>query len=370
MSVVVVAVAGIMIGFAAMDDGAGNHVDGAATADRADSHGPAAPPISLGGPAGSVQSAGAAVDDGLTVYASAYGFGQYAFASSGLSADASTATIHRFADRVPAPESAAALAAGLDLDGVPEPQDGGWSVGPVDGPRLSIGGDGQSGFYYHDPLIDPFSCPGDDGTEVPCEATGELPTERDAIDALRSLVVAAGLDPADFEFTSVTSDGDQAMARSAQAWMLVDGTRTDQAWSLQLTFDGIIRAWGALAPIVPVGEVGIVSEQEGFERLADPRFGPVRREVPPAAPVTAYAGPESWMPRTEPPAVPEPGAAIEWPVDEVEIVDARPALATHSLVDGALTLIPEYEFTDSDGGVWAVIAVEEAELRFVQATME
>ena len=53
----------------------------------------------------------------------------------------------------------------------------------------------------------------------------------------------------------------------------VDGQRIDQAWSLELTDAGVSSAYGTLAPIVSLGEYAVVSEQEGFERLSDPRFG-------------------------------------------------------------------------------------------------
>ena len=173
-----------------------------------------------------------------------------------------------------------------------------------------------------------------------------------------------------FEFASITSDGDQAMARSAQAWLLVDGQRTDWQWSLQLTFDGILGAWGALAPVIPIVDIEVVSEQRALERLSEPRFGPEHAVIPPVAPYVAYEGPETWMPRTEPPALPRSGAAIDWPVEEVEIVAATLVLGTELLADGGQVMVPVYEFADASGGEWTVIAVAESELEFLPAADE
>ena len=70
------------------------------------------------------------------------------------------------------------------------------------------------------------------------------------------------------------------------------------------------------------------------------------------------------MPPTEPPAVPSAGTSLAWPVNDVEIVDARLGLASQWQPDGSVLVVPAYEFTDADGGTWSVIAVADEKLDF------
>jgi hypothetical protein len=73
---------------------------------------------------------------------------------------------------------------------------------------------------------------------------------------------------------------------------------------------------------------------------------------------------EEWVAPTEPPAAPTPGAEVSWPVNDVEIVEARLGLASQWQPDGSVLVVPAYEFTDADGGTWSVIAVADAKLDF------
>ena len=123
-------------------------------------------------------------------------------------------------------------------------------------------------------------------------------------------------------------------------------------------------AYGTLAPIVSLGEYAVVSEQEGFERLSDPRFGAQMTIMPLAMREQPAVATEEWVPPTEPPATPTDGTSVSWPVNDVEIVSARLGLASQWQPDGSVLIVPAYEFTDSDGGAWSVIAVADAMLDF------
>ena len=197
---------------------------------------------------------------------------------------------------------------------------------------------------------------------MPCDPPTDLPSENAAIDALRSLMTSAGRDPGAFEFTSQTSEG--AFTRSAQAWPVVDGKRIDQAWSLELTAAGVSSAYGFLADLVPLGEYPVVSEQEGFKRLSDPRFSAQMTAMPLVMREQGGTAPSAWVPPTEPPATPTAGASLSWPVNKVDIVSARLGLASQWQPDGGVLVVPAYEFTDADGGTWSVIAVADSKLDF------
>lgn len=349
----------------------------------------AAPPISLqglGGSAGAEDAAGAPemavgadqkmMGGGVADSMLPYGWGRHVFSSSGLSTDEGAAAGYAYdsgaADTV---ERIAALAAELGVEGEVQLRDGTWIVGPPDGtgPMLSVGLDGALGFWFNDPILNPWNCGAvpfaGETTESsepvapvePCEPTGTAPGEAAAVDALRSLIASSGADPDAFEYSSETWEG--SPTRYAQAWPVVDGQRLDQGWSLELSEQGTVNASGSLAAIVGIGDYPIVSEQEGFERLSDIRFGAQMTAMPLAA-REGDAATEEWVPPTAPPATPGEGASVSWPVGDVEIVDARLGLTTQWQPDGSVLVVPAYEFTDADGGTWSVIAVADSALDF------
>lgn len=361
--------------------GGAGYAIGATTTGSTDVAGGVAPPISLqsgvggapteqgvpqrdaaGAPESSKMStgSGSATDRMLP-----WGYGRNDFSASGLSTDEGTATAYAYDARSASnAETVGALAAALGVSGTPELKDGGWVVGPQDGTAASlwVGLDGTLGFSYWNPQLNPWQCAPD---ATVCEPTGTPPGEAAAIDALRSLISSTGRDPGAFEYASEVYEG--SPTRTAQAWPLVDGQRTDQGWYLELAEDGVVNVSGSLAEAVQLGDYPIVSEQEAFERLSDPRFGAQVTAIPFAAQEAKAAEadqPVEWVPPTEPPATPADGTTLSWPVNDVEIVDARLGLATHWQPDGSVLLVPAYEFTDAAGGTWSVIAVADTKLDF------
>ena len=133
---------------------------------------------------------------------------------------------------------------------------------------------------------------------------------------------------------------------------------------MEITHDGIVSAYGALADLVELGEYPVVSEQEAFERLSDPRFGAEMTNLPIALREQAVDAATEWVPPTEPPAAPSAGSSLSWPVNDVEIVSARLGLASQWQPDGSVLVVPAYEFTDAAGGTWSVIAVADSKLDF------
>src|SRR4029453_8470822 len=241
---------------------------------------------------GKMSGSGSATDRMLP-----YGYGRNQFSASGLSTQGGSAIAYGFDPRAPSDaDTVAALAAALGLAGSPELKDGGWAVGPQDGTAASlwVGLDGTLGFSFWDPQHNPWQCAPD---ATVCEPTGTHPSQDAAINALRSLISSTGGDPGDFEFASEVYEG--SPTRTAQAWPLIDGQRTDQGWYLELAEDGIVNASGSLAAVVQLGEYPIVSEQEAFERLSDPRFGAQMTAIPFAAREAQADQPVEWVPPTE-----------------------------------------------------------------------
>ncbi|GAA1056683.1 hypothetical protein GCM10009571_17560 [Agromyces luteolus] len=345
---------------------------GAATGQPANLADAAAPPISLQGQAGAGALEGSLVEPGAVDQRMAgpgaadlsypYGFGRNAFHADGLSTTAGTAAAYAFdAPAASDPGTIAALAAALGVAGEPVLADGAWTVGPQDGtaPTLWVSLDGTMSFSYSDPGLDPWMC--EEGADV-CEPSGDIPSEDAAIDALRDLLASAGRDPGAYEFSSETWEG--AVTRTASAWPVVDGQRIDTGWSVEVTDDGLYSAYGALAELVPLGDYPVVSEQEAFERLSDPRFGAQMTIMPFAVREQASDEVAEWVPPTDPPAVPSAGTPLSWPVNDVDIVEARLGLASQWQPDGSVLVVPAFEFTDSDGGAWSVVAVADERLDF------
>lgn len=308
-----------------------------------------------------------------------YGFGRNSFTASGLSTSTGTAASYAFDPRSASDvRTVAALAAALGLRQTPALKDGTWTVGPQDGtaPSLTVGLDGTLSFSFYDTRYTASCSKTDDGaTPEPCTPSRPLPSTDAAIAALRSLIANAGRDADTFQFEANAQEG--ALTQQAQAWPVVDGQRIDQPWSIELTADGIVSASGFLAPIVAVGDYPVVSAQQAFERLSDPRFGAQQSGIPialrtegGAAGSVAGSGaaidtaPPSTAPSTEPPATPSAGTPLSWPVNRVHIVSARLGLASQWQPDGGVLIVPAYEFTDSDGGTWSVIAVADSKLNF------
>jgi len=241
---------------------------------------------------------------------------------------------------------------------------------------LTVGLDGTLSFSFYDPRFTGSCSKTDDGaTPEPCTPSRPLPSTDAAIAALRSLIANAGRDADTFQFEANTQEG--ALTQQAQAWPVVDGQRIDQPWSIELTADGIVSASGFLAPIVAVGDYPVVSAQQAFERLSDPRFGAQQSGIPialrtqgGAAGSVAGSGaavdtaPPSAAPPTVPPATPTAGTPLSWPVNRVHIVSARLGLASQWQPDGGVLIVPAYEFTDSGGGTWSVVAVADSKLNF------
>ncbi|GAA1834392.1 hypothetical protein [Agromyces salentinus] len=386
-----VAVAASLIVF-----GGAGYAVGATTGGSTDLAEGAAPPISLQGAAGGAgtpegmaqEDASAAVGDAkrsaqgaADMMYPAWG-GRNSFTSSGLGTSEGSALAYAFDARAASNvDTVSALAASFGIAEPAELQDGLWIAGPQDGtaPSLSVSLDGTLSFFYTNPLLNPWACESSDGAVgaegggdagsvdgvdpvVPCEPTGTPPAEDVAIDALRSVITSAGRDADAFEYSSEAWEG--AVTRTAQAWPVVDGQRLDQAWTAEVAEDGLVSASGALAGLVPLGEYDVVSEQQAFERLSDPRFGAQMTAMPLAAREEIAVDDQPWVAPTEPPAAPSAGSPVSWTVNDVEIVSARLGLASQWQPDGSVLEVPAYEFTDAGGGTWSIIAVADAMLDF------
>lgn len=337
--------------------------------------------------------------------------GRTVFTSQGLSGSGGTAPAWAFDPALSFTEPVvAAAAAALGVAGPPRLEGGIWMAGPTDGSgaHLSVYPDGMASLNYYDPAKDPWGCPALEGAAVEDRAGGGAAVDDPAVDdpavedlavedpaeeivpepdpcvqrdlgaapkgdaavaVLRDALAALGLDPASFEI--VADDTEDPMWTWVTGHHVVDGQRTGAAWHASLSGAGLQSLYGSLAPVVPVGEYEVISPAAAVERFADPRFswgwgGPIAWAAD-AGPVEEEMSADVAPVDPSLPAPVEPGAAIAWPVQEVTIVEARLGAAMHTQTGGATVLVPTYELTSRDGGIWSMIAVADAHLDFSPA---
>lgn len=313
-------------------------------------------------------------------------WGNREFVGSGFGTSPGAATLYGLDPQVATEASAARLAATFGVEGEPRLEWGSWNVGPEDGTSatLNLSLDGSASFYFQNWTLDPMQrCWTDppttdydpdapewrdyESTQQACmeDVAAAAPAPEAARAALEGLLGDLGFDPATYEITERGHDG-SGSAR-ASAVRVVDGQRTNLMFELALAPDGITSVWGSLADVTSLRDVSIVSEAEAFERLSDPRFGAQGGSpfFPMPVDLAARDVPE-YAPPTQAPPAPGGDVTIEWPVWRVELTSVRLGLAQHYQSDGAVLLIPAYEFTASDGGTWSVIAVADSALAFDQ----
>ncbi|TGO06519.1 hypothetical protein [Serinibacter arcticus] len=370
------AAAAVLIGAGGYAVGAGGVFGnaGSSTADSAESADAASAPapISLGGASGASgsdaagagematsapglgqQDAAMSARGGADMSMIGWGGGRNSFTGTGLSDAARSAQAYGLDAATPSnPERMAQVAAALGMAGAPEIVDGQWALTDGDA-QLNVGLDGSLGLSYYNTANQPWC----DGCAEPSPA--DAPSGDAAIERLKEVLAAIGEDPAQYEYAAPTYEG--AVTATAEARRVVDGQGTDLVMMLDLAPAGIASIWGSLADVVDLGTYDVVSEQEGLERLSDPRFGGYLSGMP--MPIDGDARVmEEYVPPTQAPAAPQPGVFISWPVNDVEIVSARLGLAQQWQPDGGVLLVPSYEFTAADGGTWSVIAVAESQL--------
>lgn len=304
--------------------------------------------------------------------------GHHTFTSSGLSTQGRAAPAYTFDSSSVTMASLEALAATFGVTGSAEVLHDIWLVGQLDGvsPTVAVDLNVSPSFHFSNPALNPWSCEvidlaavegGEDGATSdspsfdPCllPVPAPTPSEERAIEALKGVLEAMGRDLAGYEFTSETWEG--SPTRLAHAWIVVDGHRTDQAISAAVVEAGIVSASGPLAPLVSLGDYPVVSEQEAFERLADPRFGVNQTSGQPQEEPGTVPG-EPVEPPTAPPTTPRAGTALAWPITTIDITQARLGLTSSYQPGGTVLIVPAYEFTAAGGGTWSVIAVADERL--------
>jgi hypothetical protein len=189
-----------------------------------------------------------------------------------------------------------------------------------------------------------------------CIKNTPMPTKQQAREAMSLFLAATLVDESSTKVT-VTSDK-ESRTMSVSASRIVEDNVTVVTSSVTVSAKGILYAHGPTAPVESLGEYPIVSPAEAADRLNDPVYAPAYATK--AASEVDYRQHDD--PATEPPALPAAGTKVPWGITEFEISSARLGLALMTSIRDERFLAPAYEFTDTEGNVWSVLALAESEI--------
>ena len=325
-----------------------------------------------------------------------------------------------------------ALGLSGEISELPADQGGGWQIGAADysGPVLTVARDGLLSWWFNgisneatwgcavegsDPSTDVAPAPDaavTPDTTVRCDEPtppAGVPDAAAAEELASAMLDSIGIDPADLEFETYADE----WSAWVTAFRMIDGVRSPMAWSFGYGADGALTsASGVLAEAEEVGDYPIVATAAGLERLNDdtgrwgwfggPAFAARGAAVSAVATgevtassdgsVVSGGGTDAVAPSTDV-AVPVPveptgTVVVETiapdclandacvPLDSmpmetqiVTLTGVRLGLTSYWDTDGTVWLLPSYEFTSADGGVWSVIAVDETYLDIPEVPM-
>lgn len=352
----------------------------------------AAPSSGGGNPAMGAPEA-MSTDAKMSVYPG-WGYGSSFIADPELPNESGTAVGYRLdAEGVNPIALARQLAAAFGVKGEPREQDGAVIVGPDDGsgPMIWVSNDSLVSWSYSDPTQTPYDCgvvpepmPAEStgsGDAVPpstggeCKPSEEPMSEQEAVRAARKILASAGVteDPAagiDMEWEAGSDD----FTAWATAWQRVNGSRTQLSWSFTFGAESAMWANGFAAGLEQVPAYPIVGARTAVTRSQVPRFaafGPTPLDyggVVPMAEARDGSGTVTSEPATgtstEVPAGDPTKVQMWW--DPVTVIGAEPTLAQYWQPDGTLLLLPAYRLTTADDrGTWAVIAVDESAIEWL-----
>ena len=167
--------------------------------------------------------------------------------------------------------------------------DGSWVVGDPSGdkPSLQLSPDGFTSLSFDDPTLMQDACvvPVPEGSASGGAAVGSKPgscpqasgsarcrtTRR--LTALGALLTALGVDPEVVLAMSFHVNSDDVGGTYVSAQQMVDGQPTGASWNVSWVGDQVSSVYGAMAPLVSLGDYDVVSPIAAVQRLSDPRFG-------------------------------------------------------------------------------------------------
>lgn len=276
-------------------------------------------------------------------------------------------------------ETLTGIAAKFGVSGNPVPNEygGGWTIG--DGmsgaPVLSLSSWGRSEIWFSSGHQSPvYECMTKimedsdssgmtwDTAQAECQLATPQPTEAQAREWMGVVLDAFGVEDDDVTVEVFDESLEYESTLTVIASRVVNGMAMPSSIYMNVSHEGIINAGGQLGSLVSIGTYPIVSPAAAAERLNTSVFSPDLSYIEePAAGILE----SEFVPPAAPAPIPAAGSPIPWGVVEHEIVSARLGLTSVFGADGTSYIVPAYEFTDTQGSRWSVIALAEESLAFV-----
>jgi len=295
-----------------------------------------------------------------------------------------------------------------ELVQLPADQGGGWMIGASDytTASLTVSPDGMLSWWFS-----PTPVAYDDGCMVAMPAEGteggdssggsagsaggdvavmppeeicdpqppaNVPSAEEALEAAKALYAELGYDVGTLDFETYADE----WGANVSVYLLLNGARSPLGMSIGFGAEGAVTwASGMLATPVAASDYPLVSVEQAVERLNDETgrylyfggVGPMARAetATQGAPVEAVA-PEPGDQVGDTVAIDQPvcDPAADCVIEPVDPADLEPITVTLTDVrldltmvwdaDGVVWLLPAYTFSDADGGMYTVIAIDDS----------
>ena len=237
------------------------------------------------------------------------------------------------------------------------------SVGSQDGsgPSVWLSNDPLMSFSASNPERSPWQCvksePSSSSSSEPQECIQpnfKAPSIAEGIKQVRSVFAAVGLNLKDVE---LTADSDSTSV-NVQAWTAVDGRRVALNWYANVSEKGIYSFSANAATLEALPDYPILGARDTAARSTDPRWssaGPTYVSGPDGGQVVMPLATDAQTPAT---TIKQGRPAVPVYSSSVVVKSANQGLLQQWLAD-QVVLLPSWEFTDTDGNVWAMLAISD-----------
>jgi hypothetical protein len=234
----------------------------------------------------------------------------------------------------------------------------------------SGGGSSGSGADTDEPSPDREYAP----SPILCEGQKRVegPTVSSAIATARQAFQSLGLNTQNLTWTA-TQNG---LATEVRGVFMVQGQALQLGWSAEISSLGVYSLSGFAAELTELATYRTVGARTAALRSHDPRwsqFGPQyiwgsHEAAPSVRTPTSSTGTAAPQVDPQQPSADSAGlgSALRVPINIVTVTSATVGLMQY-WIDGRLLILPTWEFTDTSGNRWAMVAIADEYVTFVPA---
>lgn len=185
---------------------------------------------------------------------------------------------------------------------------------------------------------------------APVQPPKNLPSTDQAIERVTSIITASGEPIGDFTLSATKDE----WGTNVQAAMKIGGIDSSYSWWFTFGEDAaVISASGMVVSAERADEYPLVSPTKAVERLSTPWFG-----MPAVGFARDAVAVDSMAPEITGDSIPAPEPVV------ITITGVRQSLLSAYQADGEVVLLPAYVYSNADGDVGMVFAVEDKYITF------